>query len=187
MAPGVRRIRRTWRHMVGPSGWAGRPGGPDIEAVALVGSYARGAPTATSDVDLVLLVDHPESYLRDRRWPQLFGVVVADRIEDYGGVTSLRVWYEDRLEVEYGLTDRTWADMPLDAGTRRVISGGMRVLFEREPLLSRHLLRPQARPANRRLQRTRRVLRTVRGILPAPLSPSPLDARWTPPYARRRV
>jgi predicted nucleotidyltransferase len=35
----------------------------DIQAVALVGSYARGKPTPSSDVDLVLLVDEPRNYL----------------------------------------------------------------------------------------------------------------------------
>jgi len=51
------------------------------------------------------------------------------------------VWYADGLEVEYGLTGEEWAADPLDPGSRRVMEGGMRVLFERGDLLSRHLAR----------------------------------------------
>ena len=53
-------------------------------------------------------------------------------------MTSLRVWYRDGLEVEFGLTDESWAASPLDAGTRSVILDGIVVLFERGDLLSRH-------------------------------------------------
>ena len=111
----------------------------DLLALALVGSHARGAATETSDVDLVLITTDPQRYLRDTRWLQRFGEIIKHQYEDYGLVTSIRVWYRRGLEVEYGITDARWAAMPLDAGTRRVIADGMRVLFERVELLSRHL------------------------------------------------
>jgi predicted nucleotidyltransferase len=116
------------------SRWAS--GQVDIQAVALVGSYARGTATETSDVDLVVVANQPDLYLQDRTWPEAFGEVVNQRVEDYGKLISLRVQYADKLEVEYGLTDASWAEIPLDEGTREVISGGMKVLFERRPLLS---------------------------------------------------
>jgi len=109
---------------------------PDIEAVALVGSYARNAATDSSDIDLVILARDPERYLRDLDWTRNFGEVARQQIEAYGVLTSIRVWYVDGSEIEYGITNQHWADMPLDQGTRRVISDGMRVLFERRPLLS---------------------------------------------------
>jgi hypothetical protein len=65
----------------------------------------------------------------------VFGRVIARKIEPYGRLTSLRVWYENGLEIEYGFTTREWVQTPLDEGTKRVIEGGMRVLFEKEPLL----------------------------------------------------
>ncbi len=98
----------------------------DIQAAALVGSYARHAATDESDVDLVILAQDPRRYLRQQR-------------EAYGRVTSLRVKYADGREVEYGITGVDWAAAPLDEGTRRVIEGGMRILFERQPLLSPYL------------------------------------------------
>lgn len=119
------------------TGWASRQS--DILGVALVGSYARGTATETSDVDLVVLADQPGTFLQDRAWTHVFGKVVNEQVEDYSQLISLRVHYENELEVEYGLADKNWAAVPLDEGTHEVISGGMKVLFERSPLLSRHI------------------------------------------------
>ena len=110
-----------------------------VHAVALVGSHARGTATEASDVDLVVLADDPGVYLQDRSWVQAFGSVARQDIEHYGNVVSIRVHYEGQLEVEFGLTDVSWAAVPLDPGSRDVIAGGMQVLFERGPLLSRHV------------------------------------------------
>lgn len=114
---------------------------PDILALALVGSYARNAAKATSDVDLVLIAVDPGHYLNSRTWLQQFGTVEKQQIEYYGLLTSIRVWYAEGREIEYSITDARWAAVPLDEGSRRVITDGMRVLFEREAILSRHLLR----------------------------------------------
>ena len=37
----------------------------DIQAVALVSSYARNTATATSDIDLVVITSRPDNYTRD--------------------------------------------------------------------------------------------------------------------------
>jgi predicted nucleotidyltransferase len=111
---------------------------PDIQTLALIGSYARNAATETSDVDLVLIVTDPNRYLQDTSWVQQFGTVKEQQTENYGLLISIRVWYTDGREVEYGITDERWSAIPLDEGTRRVIADGMRVLFERGNVLSRH-------------------------------------------------
>jgi predicted nucleotidyltransferase len=108
---------------------------PDIRAVALVGSYARGAATPESDVDLVLITSRPKAYLEDTDWARAFGEIDCQQIEDYGKVTSLRVWYADSKEVEFGLTSPAWASQPLDEGTRQVIAVGMRILYDPSGLL----------------------------------------------------
>ncbi len=110
----------------------------DILTVALVGSYARGTARPESDVDLVIITTDPAQYFTDVKWIAQFGEPARYQTEDYGLLTSLRVWYTDGLEVEYGLTDERWVAVPLDAGTRQVISDGMKVLFERGDILSRH-------------------------------------------------
>lgn len=75
-----------------------------VQAVALVGSYARGEARDDSDIDLVILTDQPQKYLEDSRWTERFGTVENHQTEDYGKLTSVRVWYQNRLEVEYGIT-----------------------------------------------------------------------------------
>jgi len=108
----------------------------EIRAVALVGSVARNAANDESDVDLIVIVGPPNKYLQFRQWAALFGQVDRSQIENHGRCTSLRVWYRDGLEVEFGFCDETWAAIPLDEGTREVVSGGMRVLFEKSPVLT---------------------------------------------------
>ena len=109
----------------------------DIQGVALVGSYARQTPKETSDVDLVVIADHQKDFLKDLKWINHFGDVRQKQIELYGKVTSVRVWYTNGLELEYGVTDTSWATQPLDEGTLHVISYGMRVIFERGNILCR--------------------------------------------------
>jgi predicted nucleotidyltransferase len=104
---------------------------PDLHAVYLVGSYARGTARPDSDVDLVLLVDDPGRYLAYTGWTGRFGDVIWLQVEEYGKVTSLRAGYADGREVEYGLAAPDWGDDPADEGTQRVIADGLKVLFRR--------------------------------------------------------
>jgi predicted nucleotidyltransferase len=110
----------------------------DVLALAVVGSQARGAATPTSDLDLVLICTDPAQYLQNTDWVSQFGDAAKQQVEAYGLLTSLRVWYRDGPEVEFGLTDERWSALPLDEGSRRVIEAGMRVLFEKDQILSRH-------------------------------------------------
>ncbi len=107
----------------------------DVTAVALVGSYARDAAKSTSDIDLVILTHCPARYLGDTAWAGRFGNVQDEQVEDWGKVTSLRVWYEGGREVEFGFATPQWAEPPVDEGTRRVIADGLRVLLDREGML----------------------------------------------------
>jgi hypothetical protein len=112
---------------------------PDIIGLALVGSYARNEARADSDIDLVLLASQPQAFINDPGWIGDFGPVKSYAVEDWGLVTSLRVYYEDGLEVEYGLTSSGWADIPIDEGTARVISDGMQILLDKKGILDRAL------------------------------------------------
>jgi predicted nucleotidyltransferase len=112
----------------------------DIQAVALVGSYARGTAKDSSDIDLVLISKHPEHYLKKTEWITRFGHIQRQQTEDYGKLIAIRTWYFGGLEVEYGITDEDWVTLPLDEGTLRVIQDGLRILFERNRLLS-HIMK----------------------------------------------
>lgn len=108
---------------------------PRIAAVALVGSHARGEARPDSDVDLVLLCAQAEALLRERDWPARFGTVRSAAREDWGRVTSLRVVYTSGLEVEFGIAAPDWATCP-DTGTRRVVGGGLVVVWDPNGLFS---------------------------------------------------
>lgn len=82
--------------------WAGGHG--DVQGIALVGSYARGGARDDSDIDLVILTDQPQVYLEDPRWMEHFGTVKEYQTEDYGKLISIRVFYQNGIEVEYGIT-----------------------------------------------------------------------------------
>ena len=76
----------------------------DVEGIVLVGSYARGEARDDSDIDLVLLTKKVDRYLENVTWLERFGVVENYQIEDYGKLISIRVWYQNGVEVEYGIT-----------------------------------------------------------------------------------
>jgi predicted nucleotidyltransferase len=103
----------------------------DVLGVALVGSHARQAARPDSDIDLVIVCESPSLYVEDRAWVRTFGTPRRMEREDWGRVTSLRVWFADGLEVEFGIADRDWGSAPLDSGTRRVIEDGCVILFRR--------------------------------------------------------
>lgn len=87
-------------------------------------------------MDLVLIARQPADYVRSRSWTHTLGTVIHEQVEAYGRLTSVRVRYDNGLEVEFGWTDESWVARPLDEGTRLVLAGGVRVLFERRTVLS---------------------------------------------------
>jgi predicted nucleotidyltransferase len=116
------------------TGWASLR--PDIKGVALAGSCARDVANEESDVDLIILTKQSERYLSDPAWASAFGEVGERKVEDWGRVKSLRVFYKDGLEVEYGFAFPDWADIPVDSGTLRVVSNGMRILIDPTGILT---------------------------------------------------
>ena len=124
--------KRTWVQKF--QDWA--PTQSDLIAIALVGSCARGTDSLESDIDLVLITRDPQHYLRSIAWAARFGDITSETIEDYGKMTSWRVFYRDGVEVEFGITVISWISMPLDAGTRLVLKDGIKILFEKNGELS---------------------------------------------------
>ncbi len=112
----------------------------NIKAVALVGSYARGTAEPDSDVDLVIITNNPKSFLENDLWLQKFGQVKGIKNEDWGLVRSKRVFYENGLEVEFGITTPEWAKInSVDPGTKKVISDGLKILYDKDCSLQKLL------------------------------------------------
>jgi hypothetical protein len=109
--------------------WAG--GQPDVRSVVVVGSYAYGTPRMGSDVDLVILSDRAEQHLADLSF--IDSITPGGRIircEEWGPMHERRVRLGNGLLVEFGVTTPTWAALPLDAGTARVLSDGCKVVTD---------------------------------------------------------
>ena len=111
-----------------------------IESVILVGSWARGTNRPDSDMDLCILTARREGLLAENHFPSLFGKVRRQQTEYYGACTSVRVWYEGGAEIEFGLVEPDWIALPLDEGTRRVLSDGYCVLYDRAGYFDNPLL-----------------------------------------------
>ena len=94
---------------------------PDVLGLALVGSYARGKATPESDVDLLFLVENVEHFLRDMRWTQSLGDPTRMETEAWGNLSSVRIWYQDGLEVEFSVARKGWAGLPLDPGSAQIL------------------------------------------------------------------
>jgi uncharacterized protein len=111
---------------------------PDVRAVGMAGSEARGEARPDSDLDLVVVVDDPESLRAgEEAAAALPGGAVEVRTREWGPVLERRFRLPNGLEVELGLAPASWAAVPVDVGTARVVADGFRVLSDPEGLLTR--------------------------------------------------
>jgi hypothetical protein len=111
----------------------------DVRAVALVGSWARGAARQGSDIDLIVLSRTPDDLVAGTSWIECVDTPnTAVGIQEWGAIRSVRVQYASGLEVEYGIGSLGWAHTsPVDSGTRRVVSDGMVNLYDPDGLVAR--------------------------------------------------
>jgi hypothetical protein len=118
----------------------------DIIGLALVGSHARCAALEDSDIDVVLLSSNPEwfshspEWMSEFDWTSLRVEVRSWRDAQYGVVWSRHIELSDGTRLELTFAHPSWAAIsPCDAGTRAVVSGGCRVLYDPQQLLDRLL------------------------------------------------
>lgn len=103
-----------------------------IESVIVVGSYARGTNKNTSDIDLCIITSNKETMVKNQDFTKIFGNIDKKQTEYYGKCTSIRVWYKEGREIEFGIVDPSWIESPLDAGTYKVLSDGYKVIIDKK-------------------------------------------------------
>lgn len=108
-----------------------------IISVLLVGSYAHGTNTVNSDIDLVIVSTNKLNMLNNTNFIEQFGSVISKQIEYYGNCTSIRVWFTNGLEVEFGIVEPSWLDLPLDKGTKKVLDDGYKIIIDKQDLLKK--------------------------------------------------
>ncbi|GAA0084898.1 hypothetical protein UT300007_13370 [Clostridium sp. CTA-7] len=107
-----------------------------IESVIIVGSYARGTNKNTSDIDLCIITSNKETMIKNQDFTKIFGNIDKKQTEYYGKCTSIRVWYKEGREIEFGIVDPSWIESPLDAGTYKVLSDGYKVSIDKKHYFS---------------------------------------------------
>lgn len=103
---------------------------PKIQALIVVGSYARHEQRPGSDLDLVVVTSDRQNLLQHADYTARFGKVKQTQTEYYGANISIRASYEDNSELEIGLVTPDWLSQPLDDGTKRVLQDGYLVLYD---------------------------------------------------------
>lgn len=103
-----------------------------IESVLIVGSYARATNKENSDIDIIIITSNKSEMVTDQLFTQAFGEVYKQQTEYYGACTSIRVWYGDGKEVEFGIVEPSWISIPLDSGTIKVLSDGYKLIVDKK-------------------------------------------------------
>ena len=113
----------------------------NIVGAALVGSYARDEAKPDSDIDLVIIALEPCKCLNNTAWIEQFGEVSSYELEDWGLLTSVRVFMknslENNLEIEFGFSNLDWVTLPADEGTAEVVKDGLKILYDPQQLISK--------------------------------------------------
>ncbi|WP_445383082.1 nucleotidyltransferase domain-containing protein [Robiginitalea sp. IMCC43444] len=117
----------------------------DVLALALCGSYARGAAGPHSDIDLLFLVSS-KVLLKNSEWLQelnLHGMddaIISHRDVTYGNVWSRHVSLRSGSKIEFTFAEQCWAATdPTDPGTIKVVRDGFQILYDPHHLLEQLL------------------------------------------------
>lgn len=107
---------------------------PAIDSIILAGSFARGEERQDSDLDFCILTGDKDRMVQEQEFAAQFGMIKKKQTEYYGACTSVRVWYQEGIEAEFGFVKPDWISLPLDPGTERVLQDGYLVLTDKRGL-----------------------------------------------------
>src|SRR5512142_1745020 len=105
---------------------------PDIQAAAIVGSGARQDHPADewSDIDLILVVDHPADYLDQTAWCGEIAEPWVQTVEraETGQIVERRVLFRSGLDVDFIVLDGQDLQALAREPFASIMSKGLRVL-----------------------------------------------------------
>jgi predicted nucleotidyltransferase len=110
----------------------------EIDAVLLVGSWARDAARMDSDVDVVVVTES-QHFVDSESWipGAVGGDAVLVRTGDWGALVERRVRLRSGLDVEFGFVKPSWTSIdPIDPGTLRVVTDGCEIWYDPKHHLS---------------------------------------------------
>lgn len=122
------RIAEVERILARVATWAGDQ--THVRAIAVVGSWARRAASMASDLDLVIIGDHPTQFVDHEGWWSFVEDASLIRTQAWGSVTERRLRLPSGLELDIAVAPVAWACIPVDAGTRRVLAHGATRLYD---------------------------------------------------------
>jgi hypothetical protein len=127
----------------------------DVRALALAGSWARGAAREDSDLDLLSLSERAPDYRRRGDWLadiDFAGAgfrVLTGQGSRYGVAWSRHVRLLPAAEVGLTFAPCSWARTdPIDAGTRSVVTNGFRPILDKDRIFAAlaDAISPTSRP-----------------------------------------
>jgi hypothetical protein len=128
----------------------------DLRALALAGSWARGNPKPSSDLDLIIVASDPEEYQSPDEWlcdiPLATAAFEIDRYATrmYGCVWSCHVFLKPDAQVELTFAAPAWANIdPSDPGTKSVVADAFRIIVDKDGALQRLFAMVQASGATK--------------------------------------
>ncbi|SDH44651.1 hypothetical protein SAMN04488136_11660 [Vibrio xiamenensis] len=69
-------------------------------------------------------------FIENTEWAKNFGEIVHLAQEKWGVVDTVRVFYRDGWELEFNFSSLSWAYIPVDTGTLKVVSEGFKILYD---------------------------------------------------------
>mgnify|MGYP000919455355 CR=1 FL=1 len=110
-------------------------GAKQLYGAFLVGSHAREShrADASSDLDLILVVDNPAYFLYTDNWLQAIGDFHISFVEDtFGGQKERRILFDGALDVDFNILPRTVFLSLMEQGVLSIVLGrGYRILVDK--------------------------------------------------------
>lgn len=107
----------------------------DLQAALVIGSQARDDHPAddNSDLDIIMIVDHPDSFIQSDEWLKQIGNFYISFIENTidGGVER-RILFDHALDVDFVILPKDNLNNIVESGvTPHILSRGFRVLVDK--------------------------------------------------------